>query len=226
MASACSEPPQPPTQRARQSLDLPPPARRLGALIAARGVDRRLVLGLALAPLLGLAAGPGRADDPWGRGQFPVPVFLGYTSHYGLRPGPSGAPEPHQGLDIAAPFGSPVRSWWSGRVAQVIDDQRCGLGLVVRSGAWQHLYCHLAGAVHQGVYRAEGVQLTAGALVRRGQVIGRVGVSGRSTGPHLHWALRYQDRWLDPALILRAMAEARRRGAPNVRPELRVGLFR
>lgn len=198
----------------------------MGALISGRGRDRLLMPGLALTPLLWLAPGPGRADDPWGRGQFPVPVFLGYTSHYGVRSGPSGAPELHQGLDIAAPFGSPVRSWWGGRVAQVIDDQRCGLGVVVRSGAWEHLYCHLAGAVHQGVYRTEGVQLAAGASVRPGQVIGRVGVSGRSTGPHLHWALRYGDRWLDPALILRAMAEARRRGTPNVPPEPRVGLSR
>ncbi|MEY3735758.1 MAG: hypothetical protein RLZZ624_817 [Cyanobacteriota bacterium] len=184
------------------------------------------ILALALVPLLWLAPGPGRADDRWRRGQFPVPVFLGYTSHYGVRSGPSGAAEPHRGLDIAAPFGSPVRSWWGGRVIQVIDDRRCGLGLVVRSGAWEHLYCHLSGVVHQGVYRADGVALAAGTSVRRGQVIGRVGVSGRSSGPHLHWALRYDDRWLDPALILRAMAEAHRRGAPNVRPEPRVGLFR
>ncbi len=185
-----------------------------------------LVMLIVLAPGPLWARNPLRTENPWRLGQFPVPMFLGYTSHFGLRTGPSGVLEPHHGLDIAAPLGSPVRSWWSGRVAQVINDSRCGLGLVVRSGAWEHLYCHLSGSVHQGVYRAEGVQLAGGTPVRRGQLIGRVGLSGRSSGPHLHWALRYGDRWLDPAVILRAMAEARRRGAPNVRPEPRVDLFR
>lgn len=167
-----------------------------------------------------------RAESPWLRGQFPVAGFLAYTSHYGPRQGPSGAAETHRGLDIAAPLGSPVRSWWGGRIVEVILDQGCGVGLVVRSGAWEHLYCHLAGSVQDGVYRADGVQIAVGQSVRLGQMIGRVGVSGRTTGPHLHWGLRYDGRWLDPVLILRAMAEARRPMAPNVRPEPRVGLSR
>ncbi|MFM8526316.1 MAG: M23 family metallopeptidase [Cyanobacteriota bacterium] len=152
--------------------------------------------------------------------------FLAYTSHYGRRPGPSGEAESHHGLDIAAPLGSPVRSWWSGRIVEVILDQGCGVGLVVRSGAWEHIYCHLDGSVQGGLYRAEGVQMAVGQSVRLGQTIGRVGVSGRTTGPHLHWGLRYDGRWLDPAMILRAMAEARRQMAPNERPEPRVGLSR
>lgn len=167
-----------------------------------------------------------RAENPWLRGQFPVAGFLSYTSHYGFRQGPSGEAESHRGLDIAAPLGSPVRSWWGGRIVEVILDQGCGVGLVVRSGAWEHLYCHLAGSVQNGIYRADGVQIAVGQSVRLGQMIGRVGVSGRTTGPHLHWGLRYDGRWLDPALILRAMAEARRPMAPNVRPEPRVGLSR
>jgi murein DD-endopeptidase MepM/ murein hydrolase activator NlpD len=181
-----------------------------------------LLLGL-LMPLAPLRV---QAENPWLRGQFPVATFQAYTSHYGLRDGPSGDPESHNGLDIAAPLGSPVRSWWGGRIAEVIVDRRCGIGLVVRSGAWEHMYCHLGGSVRDGLYRAEGVLIGPGQRVRRGELIGRIGMTGRTTGPHLHWALRYDGRWLDPALILRAMAHARRQLAPNVRPEPRVDLFR
>ena len=152
--------------------------------------------------------------------------FLGYTSHYGMRHGPAGDLESHHGLDIAAPLGAPVRSWWGGRVVEVIADQGCGNGLVIRSGAWEHVYCHLAGTVQNGIYRSDGVRIDLGQAVRPGALIGRVGVTGRTTGPHLHWGLRYDGRWLDPAMILRAMATARRQLAPNVRPEPRVGASR
>ncbi|MFZ9566532.1 MAG: M23 family metallopeptidase [Vulcanococcus sp.] len=47
--------------------------------------------------------------------------------------------------------------------------------------------------------------------MRRGQVIAHVGVSGRSTGPHLHWGVRYGNTWVNPVLVLQAMAQARRR---------------
>ena len=60
-------------------------------------------------------------------------VFSGYTSHFGQRIGPSGSLEPHHGLDIAAPLGSPIRNWWGGVVKEVIDDGRCGLGLLILS---------------------------------------------------------------------------------------------
>ncbi|MFZ9947675.1 MAG: M23 family metallopeptidase, partial [Vulcanococcus sp.] len=98
-------------------------------------------------------AGPGLADSRWRQGVFPVAVFSGYTSHFGQRLGPSGSWEPHHGLDIAAPMGSPIRNWWGGVVTEVINDGRCGLGLVIQSGPYEHLYCHLSGAVQDGTYR-------------------------------------------------------------------------
>ena len=152
-------------------------------------------------------ARPGQ--NPWRLGVFPVTVFSGYTSSFGGRTGPWGAIEPHYGLDIAAPLGSPIRNWWGGTVKEVIHDGRCGVGLVIQSGPYEHIYCHLLGSGADGVYRCGGLQLQPGQRVRTGQLIARVGMSGRTTGPHLHWGMRYGGQWLDPALILRAMARSR-----------------
>ena len=134
----------------------------------------------------------------WKSGVFPLPVFQGYTSYFGRRRGPDGRSEAHTGLDIAAPLGSPVLSWWTGRVVETIDDGTCGIGVVIASGGYEHIYCHL-----------KRQRLRSGQGVRGGQLIGHVGMTGRTTGPHLHWGIRYQGRWLDPAQIIRAMIRSR-----------------
>ncbi len=163
--------------------------------------DRRPLLSLigflvgitafGLPPLVNVGAA---AESQWRSGVFPIVHFEGYTSHFGHRLGLSGREELHTGLDIAAPLGSPVLSWWSGEVLETIDDSICGLGVVIVSGDYEHIYCHLQ---QQFLQRGE--------KVRGGQPIGRVGVTGRSSGPHLHWGIRYRGRWLNPGLILRAM---------------------
>lgn len=173
---------------------------------------------LAAAALLWTAWAPAMAST-WLHGVFPVPAFAGYTSGFGLRLHPlAGDLRPHYGIDIAAPLGSPVRSWWSGRVQEVIRDGGCGNGLVIRSGEYEHIYCHLAGDVEADSYRSGPVRLVRGQPVRRGALIGHVGLTGSTTGPHLHWGMRFRGRWLDPARVLRAMAASRRqfedRGGP------------
>lgn len=179
---------------------------------------------LLLTPLLlaSLLAGlPAARAGSWRLGAFPVASFAGYTSAFGMRVHPlRGDVRPHYGLDIAAPLGSPVRSWWGGMVQEVIHDGGCGVGLLVRSGAYEHIYCHLAGRGSGGVYRSGSVQLRVGQRVRTAQVIGHVGMSGSTTGPHLHWGLRHGGRWIDPARVLRAMARARQ--APKPAPAPRV----
>ncbi|MCP9840068.1 M23 family metallopeptidase [Synechococcus sp. J7-Johnson] len=129
---------------------------------------------------------PARSDLRWARGVFPIVHFAGYTSHFGRRNGPGGGREMHSGLDIAAPLGSPIRNWWGGRVADVFHDGGCG------------------------VYASGPVLLRPGQTVRAGQLIAHLGLSGRTTGPHLHWGIRYRGTWLDPGLILRAMVRGRR----------------
>ncbi len=154
----------------------------------------------------------------WRTAAFPVDNFRGYTSLFGHRHSPlsrnSGDPdgiEFHSGLDIAASRGSYVRNWWGGQIESVISDNRCGTGLVVRSGGWKHTYCHMEGTVRTANGRPylddpDGrLRTWHGQVVQTGQPIGRVGMSGRTTGPHLHWGLSYNGRPIDPAMVLRAM---------------------
>lgn len=155
-------------------------------------------------------------NTSWSGASFPVEDFQAYTSPFGYRQSPTGGgSEFHSGLDLAAPQGSYVRSWWGGTVVEAIEDGRCGVGLVIQSGDWEHIYCHMSGQVQtingQRVLidRRGGIQVIEGQVVSAGARIGRVGMTGRTTGPHLHWGMRYGDRWVDPALVLRAMyAEA------------------
>ena len=149
----------------------------------------------------------------WHNASFPVENFQTYTSPFGYRRSVTGevSQEFHYGLDLAAPEGSYVRNWWSGQIVEVIGDSRCGTGLVIQSGAWEHIYCHMQGTAQVNNGRRYLVDRTGGILIQEGQEIpagariGRVGMTGRSTGPHLHWGLRYSNQWVDPALVLRAM---------------------
>jgi murein DD-endopeptidase MepM/ murein hydrolase activator NlpD len=172
-------------------------------------------------PNLEVPSTPARPADlvppgDWRAGSFPVENFQGYTSPFGYRSiatGGSGS-EFHSGLDFAAPLGSYVRNWWAGRVIEVSDNTACGTLVRVQSGAWVHVYCHLQGRVEQddqGLImsdREAGLQIRVGQFLPAGARIGRVGMTGRTTGPHLHWTVKYQGELIDPALVLLAMRGA------------------
>lgn len=183
---------------------------------------------LAMVSMFGVLGWHGTSDIPsavanqpyematgstWHNASFPVENFQEYTSPFGYRRSPTGGltNEFHSGLDIAAPMGSYVRNWWSGTVVEVIDDGRCGIGLVIESGNWDHIYCHMQGSVEtqNGVAylidRGGGILIGEGQQIPAGARIGRVGMTGRSTGPHLHWGLKYASEWYDPALVIRQM---------------------
>ncbi|MEB3224251.1 MAG: M23 family metallopeptidase [Synechococcus sp.] len=151
-------------------------------------------------------------NNSWRQASFPVENFQSYTSGFGYRISPtSGQRQFHQGLDIAAPLGSYVRNWWSGKVVGLSDNSACGTMIQIKSGDWEHIYCHLSGYVSssgQGTFlmdRNGGIQLWLGQEVNAGTRIGRVGMTGRTTGPHLHWGLKYSGNYVDPALVLQAM---------------------
>jgi murein DD-endopeptidase MepM/ murein hydrolase activator NlpD len=110
-----------------------------------------------------------------------VPVSGLVSSEFGIRASPFGHGERfHQGLDIALSQGSPVRSTGDGIVSAVRIDPTYGKVVDVRhSRAVVTRYAHLSRF-------AVGV----GSAVRRGSVLGQVGSTGRSTGPHLHYEIR------------------------------------
>jgi murein DD-endopeptidase MepM/ murein hydrolase activator NlpD len=151
----------------------------------------------------------------WKYASFPVENFQGFTSPFGYRISPiTGQKQFHSGLDMAAPIGSYIRNWWDGTVVEVSDDTGCGTSIKIQSGNWQHIYCHLIGYVQTTAdgrrYLIDsdgGIQIQQGQQIPVGARIARVGMTGNTTGPHLHWSLKYNGNYVDPYLIVREMSQ-------------------
>jgi murein DD-endopeptidase MepM/ murein hydrolase activator NlpD len=105
--------------------------------------------------------------------------------------------QPHYGIDIAAPRGTPVLAPASGKVTLVMDLYYSG---------WTILMAHGLG-LNSSFLHLDQVAVSTGETVAKGAVLGWVGSSGRSTGPHLDWRLDWMGRRLDAALIAEPMPE-------------------
>jgi len=142
-------------------------------------------------------AGPGQLDWPltdWVQTQ-----AFGCTT-FELEPAAPWCPGGHfhSGVDMAAPAGTPVHASAAGVVTVGWSPNGYGLYLVVRHGAGlATLYGHL-----------ESTGLVSGDPVAAGAEIGRVGSSGLSTGPHLHFEVRRDGRPVDPVSLLPAHQES------------------
>ncbi len=127
-------------------------------------------------------------------GGFIWPLRGRIASGFGWRINPiSHRREFHEGVDIAAPWGTRVIAARSGRV--IFAGWYGGFGKTVKilhSGGWITLYGHLS-----------RIYVRTGWYVKRGRVIGRVGNSGYSTGPHLHFGLYKYGRAVNPFRYLR-----------------------
>lgn len=168
----------------------------------------------------GTVAAAGFARGSWSQASFPVEDFQAYTSPFGYRKSPtSGRWSLHRGIDIAAPFGSTIRNWWGGEVVGLSNDRLCGTMVRVKSGNWEHVYCHLQGRVEtlggRTILRSQsGAQIALGQVLPTGAALGSIGMTGRTTGPHLHWGLRYNGELVDPATVLKAMSQQHAAGVP------------
>ena len=69
--------------------------------------------------------------------------------------------------------------------------------------------------------QAGGIQIWEGQQIPAGARIGRVGMTGRTTGPHLHWGLKYGNQYVDPALVLRAMYADQKAGSVSTHAQQR-----
>jgi murein DD-endopeptidase MepM/ murein hydrolase activator NlpD len=98
----------------------------------------------------------------------------------------------HQGLDLAAPEGTEVYAARDGEVVELGADPVYGNFIIIRHGdAWASLYGHLS-----------KFEIALRSRVRSGTLIGRVGSTGQSTGPHLHFELRQNGKAQDPGRLL------------------------
>ncbi|MFO7973262.1 MAG: M23 family metallopeptidase [Candidatus Hydrogenedentota bacterium] len=99
----------------------------------------------------------------------------------------------HQGIDIRAPKGSPVYATADGVVCTVDRDRR-GYGkyvVIQHAGGCSTLYAHLS-----------EFKVKKGKRIRAGQVIGKIGKTGRASGFHLHYEVRQNGRPIDPRPFL------------------------
>lgn len=125
-------------------------------------------------------------------GNFLWPVEGGIlTSGYGWRLNPvTGAHKLHEGIDIAAPMGTPIRAVAAGKVVESRPAGGYGYIVVIdHGGGLFSLYAH--------VY-PQDVMVRIGQSVGRGQIIAAVGNNGQSTGPHLHLEVIKDGRTVDP----------------------------
>ena len=127
---------------------------------------------------------------------WPVPGGV-ISSSYGWRRDPTmpGKREMHKGIDIAAGRGAPVLASGNGKVAIIRRTHELGNELVIYHGnGIESVYDHLLRIP---------ARIHIGSAVRRGEVIAYVGSTGKSTGYHLHFAIRKRGRFIDPMRYLR-----------------------
>ena len=123
---------------------------------------------------------------------FIKPVEGTIISMFGLRnPTTETVPKNHTGTDIAAATGSKIISATDGTVVLSSSQGDYGKHITIQINDVIILYAH-----------CNKIYVNEGDVIKQGQEIGEVGSTGNTTGPHLHFEIRYQERYVDPQLIL------------------------
>lgn len=123
------------------------------------------------------------------------PVDGPLSSKFGVRRFFNGEERnPHAGLDFAVPAGTPIKSPAAGKVILIGNYFFNGNTVFVDHGqGFISMFCHMS-----------KIDVKVGDAVPRGGVVGRVGSTGRATGPHMHWNVSLNDARVDPAIFINA----------------------
>jgi murein DD-endopeptidase MepM/ murein hydrolase activator NlpD len=140
----------------------------------------------------GVGSSRSSAMGPFSKGAQPVEGGV-IASGYGRRRDPfHGETRFHKAIDIGAPMGAPIQNLAAGTVTMARANGGYGNVVMVDHGdGWKSLYAH-----------CEELNVEEGQRVEAGELLGTVGSTGRSTGPHVHLEIRYQGNRVDPAEVL------------------------
>jgi murein DD-endopeptidase MepM/ murein hydrolase activator NlpD len=127
--------------------------------------------------------------------QLDKPVNGPLSSRFGLRRFFNGEERnPHAGLDFAVPAGTKIKAPAAGKVILINNYFFNGNTVFVDHGqGFISMFCHLS-----------KIDVQLGQQLARGAVLGRVGATGRATGPHMHWNISLNDARVDPAIFIGA----------------------
>lgn len=119
---------------------------------------------------------------------------------FGMEPPLGGCAHFHQGIDIAAPMYTPVLAAGDGRVVFAGPNPydpypKAWIVIIAHSANLQTWYAHLDNGSHS-------IPVHAGQFVAKGDIIGYEGMTGHTNGPHLHWAVEYNDTFVNPRLFV------------------------
>ncbi len=120
-----------------------------------------------------------------------IPVQGKITSGFGNREATQIISAFHQGVDIGAVTGTPILASMEGTVVASSYAGDYGNHIKVQNGEVLTVYAHCS-----------ELNVAVGDYVKQGQEIGKVGATGKVTGPHLHFEIRKDNRYVDPCLIL------------------------
>ncbi|MCH4883703.1 M23 family metallopeptidase [Pseudomonas sp. TMW22080] len=125
------------------------------------------------------------------------PVNGPLSSKFGVRRFFNGEERnPHAGLDFAVPAGTPIKTPAAGKVILIGNYFFNGNTVFVDHGqGFISMFCHMS-----------KIDTKVGQQLARGDVVGKVGSTGRATGPHMHWNVSLNDARVDPAIFIGAFA--------------------